>query len=154
MLTRTADRKCSICAEIGDSASVRVRTQYRAKLREDLKAGSGQKLSGRTDWRADQQSDELLRRIHRYEDEKPLRAWLELVAGKKEARWQQTATALKRWEEETSPTRLGYGGMKTTIDLETLERLKKRHSCVQIRKNIRKLPPLSESSKSRKSRQR
>ena len=49
--------------------------------------------------------------------------------GKSEARWQQTATALKRWEEEDITSNQTLWDMEEfenrTIDLETLERLKK-----------------------------
>lgn len=110
------------------------------------------------------QSDELLRRIAStgYEELKSqLKSLNELLEqlGKSEARWQQTATALKRWEEEDITSNQTLWDMEEfenrTIDLETLERLKKTwYPCVQIRKNsIRKLLPVSESSKSRKSRQ-
>ena len=70
------------------------------------------------------------------------------------------ATALKRWEEEDITSNQTLWDMEEfenrTIDLETLERLKKKHGIHAYRygkNSIRKLPPLSESSKSRKSRQ-
>ena len=80
------------------------------------------------------QSDELLRRIAStgYEELKSqLKSLNELLEqlGKSEARWQQTATALKRWEEEDITSNQTLWDMEEfenrTIDLETLERLKK-----------------------------
>ena len=82
----------------------------------------------------DRQSDELLRRIAStgYEELKSqLKSLNELLEqlGKSEARWKQTATALKRWEEEDITSNQTLWDMEEfenrTIDLETLERLKK-----------------------------
>ncbi len=75
------------------------------------------------------QSDELLRRIAStgYEELKSqLKSLNELLEqlGKSEARWQQTATALKRWEEEDITSNQTLWDMEEfenrTIDLETL----------------------------------
>ena len=80
------------------------------------------------------QSDELLRRIAStgYEDLKnQLKSLNELLEqlGKSEARWQQTTAALKRWEEEDITSNQTLWDIEEfenrTIDLETLERLRK-----------------------------
>ncbi len=80
------------------------------------------------------QSDELLRRIAStgYEDLKnQLKSLNELLEqlGKSEARWQQTMAALKRWEEEDITSNQTLWDIEEfenrTIDLETLERLRK-----------------------------
>ena len=80
------------------------------------------------------QSDELLRRIAStgYEELKnQLKSLNELLEqlGKSEARWQQATDALKRWEEEDITSNQTLWDIEEfenrTIDLETLERLKK-----------------------------
>lgn len=80
------------------------------------------------------QSDELLRRIAStgYEELKnQLKSLNELLEqlGKSEAKWQQTTAALKRWEEEDITSNQTIWDIEEfenrTIDLETLERLKK-----------------------------
>ena len=80
------------------------------------------------------QSDELLRRIAStgYEELKnQLKSLNELLEqlGKSEARWQQATDSLKRWEEEDITSNQTLWDIEEfenrTIDLETLERLKK-----------------------------